>query len=58
MTAGMPRSTLIASPEKAAKAVVRAVDRGDAVAYVPGWWRLVMLAVRSVPGAIFRRLDF
>lgn len=58
MTAGMPKSVLIASPERAAQAIVRAVDRGSAVAYVPGWWRLAMLAVRSLPGSVFRRLEF
>lgn len=58
MTAGMRKNPLFASPERVGRGIVRAIDRGDAVVYLPWWWRLVMLAVRSIPERLFRRLSF
>ena len=40
-----------------AAAIVRAIDRGQPVAYVPGKWALVMLVVRHLPRFLFHRLD-
>lgn len=58
MTANMPPSRLIARPEQAAAAIVSALEHGKRVAYVPGWWRIVMLLVRNVPSFIFKRMRF
>jgi short-subunit dehydrogenase len=56
MTWGLPLPLPAASPEDAARGVLRALDRGVDVAYVPGWWRWVMLLVRSIPESIFKRM--
>lgn len=57
MTAGLPKNPLYSPPERVAKDLVRAVDRGRDVVYTPWWWRIVMLAVRLVPERIFKRLS-
>ena len=56
MTFGRAGLFLVASPEAAAGAVLRAADRRADVAYVPWFWRPVMFAVRSVPERLFKRL--
>lgn len=58
MTAHLKKSPLFASPERVARGIVRAVDAGKPVAYLPGFWRLVMFAVRAIPETLFRRLRF
>jgi NAD(P)-dependent dehydrogenase (short-subunit alcohol dehydrogenase family) len=58
MTDGLPEPPFAADPDDAAATVVRAIDRGTPVAYVPPIWALVMLAVRWMPRAIMRRVGF
>lgn len=55
MTAEFPKGALWASPDTVAAAIVAAIDRGRPVAYVPGFWRWIMLVVRSVPRAALHR---
>ena len=55
MTAEFPKGPLWASPDRAAASIVAAVDAGKPVAYIPGFWRLIMLAVRNVPRAVLHR---
>jgi decaprenylphospho-beta-D-erythro-pentofuranosid-2-ulose 2-reductase len=49
MTRDFPKGPLWATPEQAAAAIVRAIDRGASVAYVPGFWRAIMLVIRNLP---------
>lgn len=49
MTRDFPKGPLWATPEQAAAAIVRAIDRGASVAYVPGFWRAILLVIRSLP---------
>ena len=58
MTAGLPEPPFAASPERVARSIVRAIDRGRPVVYAPPIWRAVMLAVRALPRALMRRLRF
>ena len=58
MTAGLPEPPFAANPEDVAPAIVRAIDRGTPQIYVPAIWRLVMLVIRSLPGAVMRRVKF
>ncbi|HET6582496.1 MAG TPA: hypothetical protein VFG69_03590, partial [Nannocystaceae bacterium] len=58
MTAGLRPPPFAGEPDDVARAVVRAIDRGAPVAYVPGIWRLVMWVIRSLPRVIMRRLPF
>jgi decaprenylphospho-beta-D-erythro-pentofuranosid-2-ulose 2-reductase len=58
MTAHLRKSPLFASPQVIAKGIVRAVDSGAPVVYLPRFWRLVMMMVRAIPEPLFRRLQF
>jgi decaprenylphospho-beta-D-erythro-pentofuranosid-2-ulose 2-reductase len=56
MTFGRPGMFLVASPERAGRAIARAIGRGRDVVYVPGFWRVAMLVIRSIPERVFKRL--
>jgi len=58
MTAGMRKSPLFASAAAVGRGIVRAIDRKRDVAYLPGWWRFVMLLIRAIPEAFFKRMRF
>jgi decaprenylphospho-beta-D-erythro-pentofuranosid-2-ulose 2-reductase len=57
MTAHLPGGILFATPERVARGIVNAIDRRRDVVYVPGYWRLIMWVVRSIPERIFKRLN-
>lgn len=57
MTAAIPKNALFVGPDAVAQAIERAVARRADVAYVPGFWRGIMLVIRHVPEAIFKRLS-
>lgn len=56
MTAGMKEGALWSTPEAIAPAIYRAINKGRAVSYVPGYWRLIMLIIRWLPTGILARL--
>lgn len=58
MTAAFEKGVLWASPERVAKAIVRAIDHGSSVVYAPWFWRPIMAVIRAVPETAFRRLRF
>jgi short-subunit dehydrogenase len=58
MTVGLREPPIVSEPEAAARAVLRAIDRGRPVVYAPAVWRVVMLAVRSLPRWLMRRAEF
>jgi decaprenylphospho-beta-D-erythro-pentofuranosid-2-ulose 2-reductase len=35
---------------------VRAIDRRRSIAYLPGFWLLIMLIIRHIPEFIFKRI--
>ncbi len=47
----------LADVDAVARQMVRAIDRGVALAYVPGKWRWIMAVIRRLPRALFNRLD-
>ena len=47
---------LLATPEKVAQDIVRAVERRRDTLYTPWFWRFIMLIIIHIPGAIFKRL--
>jgi hypothetical protein len=57
MTARMPHNALFAAPRDVARSIVRAADARRDVVYVPWFWRLIMLVVRSIPERVFKKLD-
>ncbi|MDZ7783924.1 MAG: SDR family NAD(P)-dependent oxidoreductase [Halioglobus sp.] len=56
MTDGMRKGLLWSTPEKIAPAIKRAIARGRPVCYVPGYWRLIMFIIRTMPGSLLARL--
>jgi short-subunit dehydrogenase len=56
MTAHLPRNPLASSPQRAARAICRAIESHRDVAYIPWFWRPVMALIRAVPEALFKRL--
>jgi len=56
MTYGRPGLFLVASPESVAKGIFRAITKGKDVVYLPWFWHFIMLIIRSIPEAIFKRL--
>ena len=56
MTAAFRKGILWSSPAQVADGIDRAIARKNGVAYVPGWWRFVMLVIRNIPAAAFNRL--
>jgi NAD(P)-dependent dehydrogenase (short-subunit alcohol dehydrogenase family) len=58
MTVGHPRNALFATAPQAAARIVRAMDRGWAVTYVPGYWRPILWVVVRLPEWLFQRLRF
>ena len=45
-----------ASPEAAAKAILKAIDKKKNVVYVPWFWRYIMLIIRHVPEWQFKKM--
>lgn len=58
MTATHEKNASFVDADRAARGIVRAIDRGAAVAFIPGFWRLIMWGVRHTPEALFQRLGF
>lgn len=58
MLEGRSGTFWVVSPEEAARRIVRAVRGRRREVFVSPRWRLVAMAVRSIPSPIFRRLDF
>lgn len=56
MTAAFDKGPLWATPDKVAEQLVKACDGRSRTVYVPGFWWLIMLAIRSLPEALFARL--
>ncbi len=56
MTASFPKGALWAKPQQVAAGIVRAIDRGANVVYLPWFWGLIMLVIRSIPERVFVRL--
>lgn len=58
MTAGLKRQGARLAPVgTVAAAIVRGIERGDPVVYVPARWRLIMWVIRHLPRPLFNRLD-
>jgi short-subunit dehydrogenase len=58
LTDGLPEPPFAADPEPVARAVLRAIERGRPVVYVPPIWRAVMAGVRALPRGVLRRVRF
>ena len=57
MTAGIaPKGALWSTPDVVARDIVRAMERGRDEIYTPWFWYWIMLVLRHVPEALFKRL--
>jgi decaprenylphospho-beta-D-erythro-pentofuranosid-2-ulose 2-reductase len=56
MTAGLDAAPLATTPEAVADAIVRGIERGSEVIWVPAALRVVMSVLRHAPRAVFRKL--
>jgi len=57
MTWGLPGLFLVAAPDAAARAMLKAALKGKEVVYVPAFWALIMLIIRLIPEKIFKKLS-
>lgn len=48
----------MSQPDTVASGIIEAIGRKKRVAYVPGIWRFVMLAVRFMPFWLYKRMSF
>lgn len=56
MTAAFRKGPLWATPAAIAPAILRAIERGTPVLYVPWFWRWIMAVIRAIPESLFRRM--
>jgi short-subunit dehydrogenase len=56
MTQNMKKGLLFAKPEAIAKGIKKAVQKRKNSVYLPGFWKWIMLIIRSVPEGIFKKL--
>jgi len=57
MTSAFKKGALWAQPEQIAAGIVRALEKNADVVYLPFFWRYIMLIIRLIPEAIFKRLS-
>ena len=57
MTAHLPQSFLFVQPGFIAKEIRRGIDQGIENMYIPSYWRLIMMIVRSLPEIIFNKIN-
>lgn len=56
MTAGVPKGPLFAQADSVGRSIYRSIEKRKDVVYVPGFWRFIMMIIKSVPEPIFKRL--
>ena len=56
MTADLAKGPLWAPPERVARDIVRALERGFGVVYTPWFWRWIMVVIRHLPERLFVRM--
>jgi len=57
MTWGIPGMFLVATPEKVAGDILKAVRKRRDVIYTPFFWRYIMLIIRSIPERVFKKMS-
>ena len=58
MTKDVTKKPLLISADEAARAILAAARLGKHTAYVPWKWQPIMLIIRNIPSAIFKKLNF
>lgn len=57
MTWGIDGMFLVASPEKVARDIAKAVRRRRNTIYTPGFWWLIMTIIKLIPEALFKKMS-
>lgn len=57
MTADFKKGLLWASSEKIAQGIVQAIEKEKSVAYLPWFWKYIMIVIKLIPGSIFNKLN-
>jgi len=57
MTAGLKKGLLFANASVVGKGIYQAMKGRKDIVYLPGFWRPIMLVVRSIPEAVFKKLS-
>jgi decaprenylphospho-beta-D-erythro-pentofuranosid-2-ulose 2-reductase len=56
MTAHMKQGLLFAQPEAVGAGIYEAIKKRKDVVYLPGYWKIIMFVIKSIPESIFKRL--
>jgi decaprenylphospho-beta-D-erythro-pentofuranosid-2-ulose 2-reductase len=57
MTREFAKGALWATPQTIGTGIVRAVNKGKSVIYLPFFWRYIMLVIRLIPEPLFKRTN-
>jgi short-subunit dehydrogenase len=57
MTREFPKGLLWAKPERVARDIVRAMEKGKNVIYTPGFWLLIMRFIKAIPEMLFVKIQ-
>ena len=57
MTWGLSGMFLVATPDSVARDILNAVSKKKNVIYTPFFWRYIMLIIRAIPEAIFKKMS-
>lgn len=56
MTSAFEKGALWVTPEKIAKDIFSAIQKSRNVVYVPFFWKYIMLVIKAIPEALFRKM--
>lgn len=57
MTAKFQKGLLWAKPDRIAKEIYRVINKQHEIAYIPKFWRYIMVIIRLIPEGIFKKLN-
>lgn len=56
MTKDMPKGLLFAKSSAVGKQIYKGINAGKDVMFVPGYWKIIMGIIKSIPESIFKKL--
>lgn len=57
MTSHLKQSPIFVKPDFIAKEIIRGIEQGLDVMYIPSYWRFIMMIIRALPEKIFMKLN-
>ena len=58
MTSKFKKNFLWSKPQNIAKKIIDSIDSGKDEVYLPKFWYVVLLVIKSIPNSIFKKLSF